>query len=166
MALRNPPRLLLVLGLLAGAAAAGAVSLTISGSTTYTFVLDATSLTPPATPGADYAVQISPSNTMEIEIKHSVNDWRLEVCKTDDPDWENVTLEIRRTSNGNGSGTLSPDLGWLTLDTAYRTLFTCQDGDRKGIRLQLQLTASVHNTNVKIYSNRLSFRLTDRLNLP
>ena len=124
----------------------------------WTEVIDSNDLTSGA--GSDIRSPIE-SSTAQATIDITATgggSWTVKVSKSD-VNWPaGVSLAVKRTSDGTGSGTISGGTTYLTLTGTEQTLFTGSD-DRSSIQLQLKTQSLSVSDAPDSYSTTLSYRI-------
>ena len=125
------------MGLLLGLClTAAGIDITVTGSWTRAItVLDVA-----GSAGSDLTPSYqSAAGAMVLEISKAGNsNWRVDVRRLDTNWHANLALDIRRTSNGSGSGSVSGGTAYQAVGTTYQSFLTGSKNLRD-IQLQLQL---------------------------
>ncbi len=99
-----------------------------------------------------------------IDVTNCTDDsdnWRIDVRRIDDGGWhEDLILYLKRTSDGNGGGSVSGGLSYLEITTTDTQLFS-GTGNRTGIDLQYKLTGMSTDVSPENYSQTIVFTLVD-----
>ena len=102
------------------------------------------------------ATSMSISNTLDEN-----DNWRLDVRRVDSGGWHgNFTLSVRRTSDGNGPGSVSGGLSYIEITTMDSQFFSGA-GNRAAIDLQYQLTGMSVSVSPSNYSTTIVFTIVD-----
>jgi hypothetical protein len=85
------------------------------------------------------------------------DNWRLDVRRIDDAGWHgDFTLYVKRTSDGEGTGSISGGQSYIEITTTDTELFSGA-GDRSNISIQYQLTGMSINVLPDTYSEIITF---------
>lgn len=82
--------------------------------------------------------QESPADTSQVSITNVPANWRIDVRRQDSVWNAALSLQVRRSSNGTGSGSISGGTSYVTLTTSDQTLCT-GSLNRSGIGMQYQV---------------------------
>ena len=89
------------------------------------------------------------------------DNWRLDVRRIDEGGWhQDFTLYVKRTSDGNGNGSISGGLSYIEITTTDTQLFSGA-GDRSNISIQYKLTGMSINVLPDTYSKTITFTVAD-----
>ena len=132
-----------------------AISLKVTGK--WDMILRPTDLTGGA--GTDYQ---NPFESAVDEVKLTISKtagptapWRIDIRKTDITWDPSLTLNVKRSSDGTGDGTISGGTSYLSVTSTDQQLFT-GTGDRSQIGLQYQIGGfSVNNINMTTYDTTI-----------
>ena len=87
-----------------------------------------------------------------------VGNWTVKVLKSD-LNWPvGVSVAVRRSSDGSGSGTISGGTGYLAVSGTEQVLFS-GSGDRSGIQLQLKTEGLSVGASPDNYSTTITYRV-------
>jgi hypothetical protein len=139
-----------------------AIDIALAGS--WAVSIDAGDLT--GGPGTDLTDTYE-SETAQITITisntpGSGDNWRVDV-KRMDTNWDSdLTLEVRRTGDGAGGGSISGGTTYQEIDTTD-TAFFSGSGDRSDITLQLRLSGVSVHVPPDAYSTSVTYTVVDTL---
>lgn len=89
------------------------------------------------------------------------DNWRLDVRRIDEGGWHgDFTIYVKRTSDGEGTGSVSGGLSYLEVTTIDTQLFSGA-GDRSNISIQYKLTGMSINVLPDTYSKTITFTVVD-----
>ena len=89
------------------------------------------------------------------------DNWRLDVRRIDDAGWHgDFTLYVQRTSNGEGTGSVSGGLSYIEITTTDTQLFSGA-GDRSNISIQYKLTGISIDVLPATYTETMTFTVVD-----
>jgi hypothetical protein len=89
------------------------------------------------------------------------DNWRVDVRRIDDGSWYgDFTLYVKRTSEGEGNGSISGGLSYIEIKTTD-TQFFFGAGNRSNINLQYELTGMSINALPDNYSTTVIFTVVD-----
>ena len=141
-----------------------AITITVTGGFT-DLVIDASALKEPDVPGSDLkTTQRSANNAFIVEIGGITDavSWRVDVKKSD-ISWftsVDITLEVRRKSDGSGTGTISGGDIWQLVTDTDQQLFT-GTGNRTNIKVQVRIRGlKAERVNIDTYTADLDFTVT------
>lgn len=101
---------------------------------------------------------VTGSTTLDI-VNTAGGSWRI-VARRSDGTWHgNLTLFVRRTSDGSGSGSVLSGASYVQLSTLDTEIFT-GTGDRTNIAVQLKLTGMSKDVSPNTYSSGIIFTVT------
>ena len=101
----------------------------------------------------DLALSISTTTGIE-------DNWRVDVRRSDTLWHSSLTLSVKRTGDGLGSGLISGGLSYLPVDVMDTSFFS-GSGDRSGINLGIQLSGMSVSVPPNNYSTTLTFTVVD-----
>ena len=105
----------------------------------------------------------SPSDATTIQIldcSGTVESWRVDVSRSD-VEWDNnLTLFVRRTSNGIGDGTIRDGEEYQEVTSSSASLFS-GEGDRQFINVQYKLTGESTQVPRNQYISNIIFTVVD-----
>jgi uncharacterized membrane protein YgcG len=130
--------LILSLLLAIGQAEAGNVNISASGG--WNFTIDASDLI--SGPGSDIRDKESAPNASLLTVSATGFSWRVDVRRADTSWNGNLTLYLRRTSDGTGSGIVFGGSSYIPVGIA-NSLFFSGSGSRSGMGGQYKLGSSV-----------------------
>jgi hypothetical protein len=89
------------------------------------------------------------------------DNWQLLVRRIDHAGWYgDFTLYVKRTSEGEGTGSISGGLSYIEITTTDTQLFSGA-GDRSNISIQYKLTGMSINVLPDTYSETITFTVDD-----
>lgn len=137
---------------------AGAADLAVSGS--WSATVDASDLAFGA--GSDLVpTHESLADTVDVEVLNTAGAaWRVDVRRSDtawDPD---VTVWVRRTSDGSGSGSIAGGSAWQQVSAMDATFFS-GSGDRTAIGLQVRITGTSLSLPADLYATSLVYTVVE-----
>ena len=89
------------------------------------------------------------------------DNWRLDVRRIDDAGWHgDFTIYVKRTSDGEGTGSVSGGLSYIEITTTDTQLFSGA-GDRSNISIQYKLTGMSINVSPNTYGETITFTVVD-----
>jgi hypothetical protein len=89
------------------------------------------------------------------------DNWQLLVRRIDDAGWHgDFTLYAKRTSGGEGTGSISGGSAYIEITTTDTQLFSGA-GDRSNISIQYKLTGMSINVLPNTYSETITFTVVD-----
>jgi hypothetical protein len=89
------------------------------------------------------------------------DNWRLDVRRIDEGGWHgDFTLFVKRTSDGEGNGSISGGLSYIEITTTDAQLFSGA-GDRSNISIQYKLTGMSITVLPDTYSKTVVFTVAD-----
>ncbi|MGB8658038.1 MAG: hypothetical protein WCE90_09690 [Candidatus Zixiibacteriota bacterium] len=104
------------------------------------------------------------TNATTISVSGCTGDtdnWRVEVSRIDQGGWyENLTIYVRRTSDGTGSGWVADGLSYIEVNSTGSQFFTGA-GDRTNISIQYRLAGMSVMVPPENYSTTISFAVVD-----
>ena len=103
------------------------------------------------------------SDATSIDISNTANkndNWRVDVRRSDGTWHGDFTIYARRTSDGNGQGSVSGGLSY-TVITTTDTQFFSGAGNLANIDVQYQLTGMSVSVSPTIYSTSVVFTVVD-----
>lgn len=103
---------------------------------------------------------ISGSTTLDI-MNTAGSSWRILVRRSDGTWHGNLTLFVRRTSDGSGSGAILGGASYMQLSTLDAELFT-GTGDRSSIAVQYKLTGMSKDISPDIYNSGIIFTVASQ----
>jgi hypothetical protein len=143
---------------------ASGITITVTGGWTQT--IDGALLKEPNVPGSDFKnIQRSAANAVKIAIGGVTNavSWRVDVRKTD-INWFAgglIVLEVRRKSDGAGTGAVAGGTEWQEVTDTDLALFT-GNGNRANVKIQLRLNGlGAENLNVDTFAGTVFFTVTE-----
>lgn len=149
--------LALFLALVAAPLAVDAITIAVVGDWTQT--LGALDLV--AGPGSDFPAAVeSNSDQGAISIGGAAGSWRVDVKKTDSVWHGDLALEVRRTSDGTGSGSISGGLSYLEV-TGLDTTFFQGDADRSAVDVQLRISGVSAALGVATFATTVTYTVVD-----
>lgn len=99
----------------------------------------------------------SGASTLDI-VNTSGNSWRI-LARRAGGNWHgSLTLLVRRTSDGSGSGSIFGGASYVQLSTLDTEIFT-GTGDRSGIAVQFKLTGMSKDISPDTYSSGIIFTI-------
>jgi len=146
----------LLISVLLACTSAWAADITVSGEWIRT--VTASDLTAGA--GSDLvSEQTSSAGTVTLALTATGGGaWRIKVRHAPSPWNGNLTLWVRRTSDGTGAGSLSGGSGYVQL-TALDTDFFSGAGDRSNISLQYKLSGLSKTVSPDTYQSAVVFTI-------
>jgi hypothetical protein len=115
-------------------------------------------------PGSDLtSTYESPTDQVSLDITGAVDDldaWRVDVTRFDATWHANLHLDLRRTSDGSGSGSISGGSSYQEVSETYQSLFS-GSGDRTSINIQLRLTGVSVQVPSATYSTTVHYTIVD-----
>jgi hypothetical protein len=105
----------------------------------------------------------SPGNATTITLTNTKNkndNWRVNVRRVDSTWNSNLTLYVRRTSNGTGAGGISGGTTFIQILSSDQQFFS-GSGDRNGISCQYRLTGMSINVDPGTYSTTVIYTMVD-----
>jgi hypothetical protein len=101
------------------------------------------------------------SMTISNCVGGDTDNWRLDVRRINDPGWHgDFTLSVKRTSDGEGTGSISGGSAYIEITTTDTQLFSGA-GDRSNISIQYKLTGMSINVLPNTYSETITFTVVD-----
>ena len=89
------------------------------------------------------------------------DNWQIKVRRIDEGGWHgDFTLFVKRTSDGEGTGSVSGGLSYIEITTTDTQLFS-GSGDRSNILIQYKLTGMSINVLPDTYSKTITFTVAD-----
>ncbi|MCK4428014.1 MAG: hypothetical protein KAW16_05995 [candidate division Zixibacteria bacterium] len=89
------------------------------------------------------------------------DNWQIKVRRIDEGGWhQDFTLSVKRTSDGNGNGSVSGGLSYIEITTTDTELFSGA-GNRSNISIQYKLTGMSINVSPDSYSKTIAFTVVD-----
>ena len=89
------------------------------------------------------------------------DNWRLDVRRIDGAGWHgDFTLYVKRTSDGEGTGSISGGLSYIEITTTDTQLFFGA-GDRSNISIQYELIGMSINVLPATYPETMTFTVVD-----
>jgi hypothetical protein len=132
-------------------------NITITG--TWSLSIGAGNLT--GGPGSNLtATYTSATNQVTMAVTTTLVNWRVDVRRIDTIWHANLTLEIRRTGTGSGTGTVSGGTTYLTITTTNQA-FVTGSGNRSGIPLQEQLGGVSVSIPAQTYTTTIQYTVVD-----
>ena len=99
--------------------------------------------------------------TLDISATASSEDqWRVDVSRSDSVWPSGLDLDVRRSSNGSGAGSISGGTSYLSIGSSPATFFS-GSGDRTSIGLQLRLTGLSVSIGPDTYSTTVTYTVVD-----
>lgn len=139
------------------------VGVTVTGS--WSEAVDESDLT--AGPGSNLASEYqSASNEFSIRIqgfgasRKNPNSWRLDVRRSDANWHANLSVFVRRTSNGSGTGSISGGTSYQTVTGTDQTFFQGSN-DRNGVRVQAKVGGVSLSVPPSTYQTSIVFTIVD-----
>lgn len=137
-----------------------AISITASGSWSET--VDALDLQTGA--GSDLVSSYeSPSTAVTIDITGTTgngDNWRVDVSKTD-ATWDgSLLLDVKRTTSGTGTGSISGGTSYQEVSGTDQSFFS-GSGDRTDLKIQLQLRGMSVQVSPDTYSTTVFYTVVD-----
>lgn len=111
---------------------------------------------------ASYTSAVSEVSLSITGTTDAADNWRIDVRRTDDTWHDNLTLRIRRTSDGIGPGFVTGGDAYQAITLIDAPLFSGA-GDRTGVTLQLQLSGMSVNVPAATYSTTITYTVVDIL---
>ena len=105
----------------------------------------------------------SATNATVLTISGCVDNndnWRVDVKRTDGTWHGNFTFYVKRTSDGEGGGSISGGLSYIGVTTTD-TQFFIGAGNRNSINLQYKLTGMSINVSPTNYNTAITFTVVD-----
>jgi hypothetical protein len=106
----------------------------------------------------------SNTNASTITISNCIDDqdeWKLNVKRDDTGGWPiSLILYVKRTSDGNGQGSVSGGLSYIEITTTDNQFFSGA-GDRAGINLQYKLSGMSVGVTPANYNTTITFTVVD-----
>ena len=136
------------------------LSFTVAGS--WSLVIGSSDLS--GGPGGDLVPEfVSAADALVFEVTGAVDQfeaWYVDIQRID-ISWDPALhIELQRTSNGSGIGTISGGTGFLEAEAASRRLFQ-GTGDRSSVLIQLKLSGVSVTVGADTYSTQIVFTLLD-----
>ena len=154
--------LLLLLLLVPAGPVWGAINLTVSSGGAWTLALGSANLSGAA--GSDFTMpQTSPNPQVTLRVQGvSTNTWNITVAR--DSNWSSIpaTLEIQRTSNGTGAGTVNatPALNTYFAVTSTAVQIASGTRNRTGLTFQFRINNVTVATGAGSWVTTLTYTLT------
>lgn len=145
---------LLAAALLCGTMA-GAADLTALG--TWVATISSQSLTGGAGSGLAQQVE-SLTAVTTLTISNTSGAWSLRAHRSGGHEHGDVTVYVRRTSNGTGTGTIAGGSGYVELTTADAELFSGSE-NRNGVTLQFKISGVSHRLTPDTYFSNIVFTI-------
>lgn len=101
---------------------------------------------------------VTGSTTLDI-VNTTGGSWRIAARRSDGTWHGNFTLSVRRTSDGNGSGSILGGASYVQISTLDTDIFT-GTGDRTSIAVQFKLTGMSKDISPNTYSSGIIFTIT------
>jgi hypothetical protein len=137
-----------------GSTSARAQSITVTGS--WPVEVDASDLVAGA--GSDLAAaHTSPADQVTLDV-YGVGPWTVQVRRVDSGWHGDLTVWVRRTSDGSGEP-VSGGTAWQELSATWTDLFTGGAGWTTGITAQLQVLGPTLSTPPDAYATTLEYRI-------
>ena len=154
--------LVLLVFLLAAGQLCGALALTITSGGAWTLSLGSGNLSGAA--GSDFTMpQTSPNPQVTLRVQGvSTNTWNITVAR--DSNWSSIpaTLEIQRTSNGSGAGTVNATPALNTYFVVKSTAVQIAAGtrNRTGLTFQFRINNAAVAMGAGSWVTTLTYTLT------
>jgi hypothetical protein len=113
-------------------------------------------------PGSDFVSSLeSASDQVTTEISGAGNrSWRVDVKKTNGNWHTSLFLDVRRTSDGSGSGSISGGTAYQEVDDTDQAFFS-GDRSRSAINLQLRLRGISVQVPCDTYTTTIYYTVVD-----
>ena len=112
-------------------------------------------------PGSDLvSSHESASDVGVVDITGTTTTWDVDVKKTDSNWHASFTLNVRRTSDGSGAGSISGGTSYHEITDTDSTFFS-GNKNRSNIDLQLQLTGAPVQITPDTYTTTVSYTITE-----
>ncbi len=115
-------------------------------------------------PGSDLeAIKESSAGQATIDVSaaaSSDDQWRIDVSRLDSVWPSSVALQVRRNSDGSGSGSISGGTSYVATGASATTFFS-GSGNRSSIGLQLEITGLSTAVTPDAYSTTLIYTVVD-----
>ena len=112
-------------------------------------------------PGSDIVSNHeSASNVGVVDITGTTSNWDVDVKKTDSNWHANFTLNVRRTSDGSGAGSISGGTSYQEITDTDASFFSGYRS-RSNVNLQLQLTGASVQITPDTYTTTISYTITE-----
>lgn len=150
---------------IAGIAAAPKVRITVSQQNTAWSDVDVGPTDIIGGPGGDFAAEYeSVVDFKLLDIKNANGNWRIDIRKTDAVWDSNVTLYVRRSSDGTGGTTITGGTAYQAVTNTDATFFS-GSGDWSNIGVQFKVSGAYASAGVDIgtYTTTLTYTITDGL---
>ena len=109
--------------------------------------------------GSDLPTQFESGSAATVQSITSKNSWSVSVSKSDALWNSNLTLWVRRTSDGTGGGTISGGQSYVQV-TSISTVLYSGSKDRSGIQLQYRISGISKGVPPSLYNTGVVFTLT------
>lgn len=106
--------------------------------------------------GSDLAPLESVSGTTILNVANSSGNWHLRARLTAGQWNENLTIWVKRTSDGSGSGTIAGGNSYVQLTAADLEIFSGLN-DRANISLQFKITGLTRRVHPSTYNSSITF---------
>ena len=112
-------------------------------------------------PGSDLVnSHESASDVGVMDISGTTSDWDVDVKKSDTNWHASFTLNVRRTTDGSGAGSISGGTSYQEITDTDSTFFS-GNKNRSNIDLQLQLTGASVQITPDTYTTTVSYTITE-----
>ena len=105
----------------------------------------------------------SDATTITISnCKNNNDNWSVRVHRLDDSSWHNdLIVYVKRTSDGQGGGSISGGLDYVFVLTIGQALFFSGKGDRSNIAVQYKVTGMSVDVSPATYNTTVVFTVVD-----
>ena len=142
---------------LTGARPLAAITITVQG--TWAKTVGSADLTAGA--GSDLtSTYESSSNQGVLSIGSTAGSWRVDVKKLDTSWDSDLHLEVRRTSDGTGSGSISGGASYVEI-TGVDTTLCSGDDERSDVDLQLRISGVSVSLGAANFSTTITYTVVD-----
>jgi len=134
-----------------------AINVSVTGD--WTLVIDENDLQ--AGPGSDLNPQYpSAADQITIDITQTGKNWTVNIQGSVTNWYSGLSVYVRRTSDGSGSGSISGGTGWMQVTLGSQQFFT-GNKRRLGINVQCGLTGMSIQVPPDIYSGTITYTVVE-----